>query len=68
MLTTCLLTGVVTTNTHFGDALKKVWLNRYLLMFRRGDQPDRYQSWLNCLNMRRRAMPISLRLLDNMGR
>lgn len=46
MLTTCLLTGVVmTTNTHFrGDALKKVWLNRYPADVPAEINPDRYQS------------------------
>ena len=46
MLTTCLLTGVVmTTNTQFrGDALKKVWLNRYPADVPADINPDRYQS------------------------
>lgn len=46
MLTTCLLTGVaMTTNTHFrGDALKKVWLNRYPADVPAEINPDRYQS------------------------
>lgn len=53
----------MTTNNYFrGDAVKKVWLNRYPADVPAEINPDRYQSWLNCLNMPPPVTPTNRRL------
>ncbi len=45
MLTKCIIGAVMTTNNYFrGDAVKKVWLNRYPADVPAEINPDRYQS------------------------
>jgi long-chain acyl-CoA synthetase len=64
MLTKCLLSGaVMTTNNYFrGDAVKKVWLNRYPADVPAEINPDRYQSLVELFEHATAATPTNRRL------